>query len=62
MSDAFDLDARISAPVAGPAGEQAPPPSISTIATRTVCTRVGCSVTKTCACTSMCTILCVGPK
>ncbi|KJK49016.1 MULTISPECIES: FDLD family class I lanthipeptide [unclassified Streptomyces] len=62
MSDAFDLDARISAPAASPAGEQAPPPSISTIATRTVCTRVGCSVTKTCACTSMCTILCVAPK
>ncbi|CAM5351700.1 Lantibiotic OS=Streptomyces rimosus subsp. rimosus (strain ATCC / DSM 40260 / JCM 4667/ NRRL 2234) OX=1265868 GN=SRIM_031555 PE=4 SV=1 [Streptomyces rimosus subsp. rimosus] len=61
MSDAFDLDAQISTP-AGPTGEQAPTPSISSIATRTVCTKVGCEVTKTCACTSMCTIFCVAPK
>ena len=56
MSDVFDLDARVSTPSA-PTGEQAPA-SISTIATRTVCTRVGCQVTKTCACTSMCTMFC----
>ncbi|MCM1967138.1 FDLD family class I lanthipeptide [Streptomyces sp. NPDC002812] len=61
MSDAFDLDARISAP-AGPTGEQAPPPSISGIATRTVCTRVTCQASKTCVCTSLCTTFCVGGK
>ncbi|MDX2692327.1 FDLD family class I lanthipeptide [Streptomyces ipomoeae] len=58
MSDAFDLDARISAPSASPAGEQAPPPSISQIATRTVCTKSVCQVTNTCAGTSVCTVFC----
>ncbi|PBC86626.1 hypothetical protein SAMN05428945_5826 [Streptomyces sp. 2224.1] len=63
MSNAFDLDARISTPAAGSAGEQAPPPSISVIATRTICTKVACQVTKTCACSSMCTsIFCAGGK
>ncbi|AIA02563.1 FDLD family class I lanthipeptide [Streptomyces noursei] len=57
MSDAFDLDAKVSAPPAGSASEMAPL-SISSVATRTVCTKVGCSVTKTCVCTSMCTIFC----
>lgn len=56
MSDIFDLDARVTAP-ATPNGEQSPM-SVSTIATRTICTRVGCQVTKTRACTSMCTIMC----
>lgn len=62
VSNAFDLDARISTPTAGSAGEQAPPPSISVIATRTICTKIACKVTSTCACTAMCTILCVGGK
>ncbi|MBD0695383.1 FDLD family class I lanthipeptide [Streptomyces sp. CBMA123] len=54
MSDnAFDLDARISSPVQG--GGQLPTPSISSLATRTICTRVGCKVTSTCVCTSLCT-------
>ncbi|MFJ4684979.1 FDLD family class I lanthipeptide [Streptomyces sp. NPDC088789] len=56
MSDVFDLDARVSTPTST-TGPDAPM-SISTIATRTVCTRVGCQATSTCACTSICTIFC----
>ncbi|MET7296924.1 FDLD family class I lanthipeptide [Streptomyces griseoloalbus] len=60
MSDVFDLDARVSTPTS-PNGQDTPM-SISGIATRTICTRVTCQVTKTCACTSMCTILCSPEK
>ncbi|MDK1473101.1 FDLD family class I lanthipeptide [Streptomyces sp. 549] len=56
MSDAFDLDAQVNTPKAGET--EVGPLSISSIATRTVCTRVACKVTSTCACTSLCTALC----
>ncbi|WP_156727956.1 FDLD family class I lanthipeptide [Streptomyces apocyni] len=60
MSDAFDLDAQVNTPKAG--DSELGPMSISTIATRTVCTRVTCKVTCTCNCTTICTSLCRAPE
>ncbi|TLS43716.1 hypothetical protein FE633_24375 [Streptomyces montanus] len=53
----FDLDVQVTSP-SGPAGDRAPA-SITSLLTRSVCTRVTCRGTCTCVCTTNCTAGCV---
>ncbi|SBT89781.1 hypothetical protein GA0115233_101235 [Streptomyces sp. DI166] len=52
----FDLDVRVTSPSAGAVDQ---PMSISSLLTRSLCTRVTCRGTCTCVCTTNCTAGCV---